>query len=115
MKGALPSVSEKWSRQMRKGLAELCVLASLREEEAYGYAILKKLSVAGGLSFTESTIYPVLAKLADEGDVIVRSAESPAGPVRRYYRLTAKGRRRLSELSSYWRELRDSVDAHLEG
>ncbi len=100
---------------MRKGLAELCVLASLREEEAYGYAILKKLSAAGTLSFTESTVYPVLAKLADEGDVVVRSVESPSGPVRRYYRLTGKGKRRLSELSSYWRALRDNVDSYLEG
>lgn len=107
-------MSEKWSLQMRKGLAELCILASLREEEAYGYAILKKLSAAGTLAFTESTVYPLLAKLADEGDVIVRKANSPAGPVRRYYRLTAKGRRRLAHLSQIWRAVRDNVDAMLE-
>ncbi len=108
-------MSENWSRQMRKGLAEVCVLASLRDEEAYGYAILKKLSAAGTLSFTESTIYPVLAKLADEGDVVVRNAASPSGPVRRYYRLTAKGKRRLTELVANWRELRDNVDLYLGG
>lgn len=102
-----------WSQQMKKGLAELCVLASLRDEEAYGYAILKKLSAAGALSFTESTIYPVLAKLADEGDVVVRSAASPSGPVRRYYRLTAKGKRRLAELVANWHALRDNVDLYL--
>ncbi len=108
-------MSENWSRQMRKGLAEVCVLASLRDEEAYGYAILKKLSAAGTLSFTESTIYPVLAKLADDGDVVVRNAASPSGPVRRYYRLTAKGKRRLTELVANWRELRDNVDMYLGG
>ena len=108
-------MSGNWSQQVRKGLAELCILASLRDEEAYGYAILKKLSAAGALSFTESTIYPVLAKLADDGDVVVRNAASPSGPVRRYYRLTPKGRRRLAGLIENWRGLRDNVDAYLGG
>ncbi len=106
-------MTEKWLQQTRKGLAELCVLAALRGEEAYGYAILKKLSAAGSLSFTESTVYPVLARLAEEGDVVMREAQSPDGPVRRYYRLTAKGRRRLAALQANWRALRDDVDAHV--
>lgn len=104
---------DQWLTQMRKGLAELCVLAALRHDEAYGYAILKRLSGAGSLAFTESTVYPVLARLAEEGHLFERAVASPDGPVRRYFRLTARGRRRLAELESYWRLLAGDVDSYL--
>ncbi len=104
-----------WVSQLRKGLVELCVMGALRDGEAYGYQILQRLGRAGHLAITESTVYPILARLAKEGLLRVRVGPSPAGPPRRYYRLTAKGRDRLDEMRRYWRDLAAAVNDLLSG
>src|SRR6185312_13264770 len=80
-----------WISQLRKGLVELLVLAALRHEELYGYQLLQRLAQMNGMSLTESTLYPILARLADDNFVAVRQVPSTSGPPRRYYRLTAAG------------------------
>jgi PadR family transcriptional regulator PadR len=104
-----------WITQFRKGLVELCVLATLRDGEAYGYQIVERLGRAAGLEITESTVYPLLARLARERLVSLRTAPSPAGPPRRYYRLTDAGRRRLDDMGRHWRQLEGSVNHLLNG
>ncbi|HUU90709.1 MAG TPA: PadR family transcriptional regulator [Phycisphaerae bacterium] len=104
-----------WVSQLRKGLVELCVLGALNDGEAYGYEILQRLAQADNLAITESTVYPILARLAKEGVLQVRVAPSPSGPPRRYYRLTDTGRARLSEMHRYWRHLTAAVDGLLSG
>lgn len=103
-----------WSSQLKKGLVELAVLAALREREAYGYQLLQRLARNPLLSTTESTLYPTLARLAEERLVAVRQATSPNGPPRRYYRLTASGQEHLRQLSEYWRHLSSAVNELLE-
>ena len=100
-----------WVSQLRKGLVELLVLAALRREEVYGYQLLQKLSALDGLALTESTLYPVLGRLADDRLVAVRQVPSPAGPPRRYYRLTPAGEKRLGEMLAHWRQVNSSIDA----
>ena len=104
-----------WVSQLRKGLVELCVLGALDDGEAYGYEILQRLARADNLAITESTVYPILARLAKQGLLAVRVAPSPSGPPRRYYRLTDTGRARLSEMGRYWRHLTAAVDGLLPG
>ena len=103
-----------WLAQMRKGLVEPCVLAALREGEAYGYQILQRLGSAQSLGISESTVYPVLARLAAEGLVRVREAPSPAGPPRRYYRITWLGEARLTEMTASWRQVAAVVNELLK-
>jgi PadR family transcriptional regulator PadR len=91
-----------WVTQFRKGTVELCVLAALRAGEAYGYQIVERLGEIPGLELTESTVYPVLARLAGDGFLAVRSAPSPSGPPRRYYRLTPSGQQRLDAMIQHW-------------
>ena len=55
---------DAWVTQLRRGLIELCVLAALGDGEAYGYQIVERLGTISGLQVTESTIYPLLARLA---------------------------------------------------
>ena len=98
-----------------KGLVELCVLGALHHGEAYGYEILQRLAQADNLAITESTVYPILARLAKEGTLEVRVAPSPSGPPRRYYRLTEAGRKRLAEMRQYWRDLTAAVNGLLFG
>jgi PadR family transcriptional regulator, regulatory protein PadR len=104
-----------WAAQMRKGLIELCVMAVLREGEAYGYQILQRLSRAEALTISESAVYPILARLAADDMVKVRVGPSPAGPPRRYYRLTRAGEARLAEMAGYWRQTRKAIDLFFNG
>jgi PadR family transcriptional regulator PadR len=106
---------QQWITQFRKGLVELCIMAALRDEEAYGYQIVERLGGIPGLEVTESTVYPVLARLARDRLVTVRTAASPAGPPRRYYRLSEAGRRRLQEMIGHWQAIQNSVNQLVQG
>lgn len=99
-----------WTTQFRKGLVEFCVLATLEPGEAYGYQILERLNGAAGLATAESTVYPLLARLERDGHLTVRTAPSPSGPPRRYYRLTAAGRHRLRNMARYWFQIQESIN-----
>src|SRR3954454_23013813 len=102
--------SPLWTAQFRKGLVELCVMATLARDEAYGYQILERLNGTAGLATTESTVYPLLARLERDGHLSVRTAPSTSGPPRRYYRLTAAGRQRLQNMARYWFQIQDSIN-----
>jgi PadR family transcriptional regulator PadR len=64
---------------------------------------------------SEGTIYPLLARLRQEGMVETSWYESPQGPPRRYYRLTEDGRAALDAFTVQWRQFRQAVDLVLEG
>lgn len=99
-----------WLTQLRKGLAELCILACLQEGEAYGYELLRRLRERPGLGVTEGTLYPVLNRAAEAGWVAMENRPSVSGPPRRYYSLTTAGRRRLEIMAEAWREIGGSVE-----
>jgi PadR family transcriptional regulator, regulatory protein PadR len=101
---------EKLLTQMRRGTIEFCVLALLRDEERYGFDLVKALGQLDGMVTTEGTIYPLLTRLRRDGLVDSNWKESPSGPPRRYYQLTQKGRRALSDFTKEWMRFRDSVD-----
>ncbi len=99
-----------WVTQLRKGVTELVVLAALRGGEAYGYELLQRINGMDGLALTESTVYPLLARLKREKYVDVRAAPSRSGPPRRYYRLTDDGCNRLREMLREWRTVGIAVE-----
>jgi PadR family transcriptional regulator, regulatory protein PadR len=105
----------RWETQLRKGVVELAVLASIGRGETYGYRIVEQLKRLDGLELTESTVYPVLTRLARDAFLAVRTEVSPSGPTRRYYRLTAEGERRLRQLAKSWRTVSQSLSALIEG
>ncbi|MEM1445506.1 MAG: PadR family transcriptional regulator [Planctomycetota bacterium] len=111
-----PSPDRPWSTQLRKGLVELTVLAALRGvKEAYGYELLQRINALPGFELTESTVYPMLAKLSKDGLLNVRVGPSPHGPPRRYYALTAPGRKHLKHMSAEWSQLNASIQSLLDG
>ena len=91
-----------WVTQLRKGLMELCVLNVLRRGESYGYELVQALKRIEELAVSESTVYPILARLRQDGFLKVRDVPSPEGPPRRYFSLTTLGRLRVSEMNAYW-------------
>ena len=105
----------RWETQLRKGVVELAILAAIGRGETYGYRIVEQLKGLEGLELTESTVYPVLTRLARDGFLAVRTEESPSGPARRYYRLTAEGERHLRVLAKSWRTVAQSLSALMEG
>src|SRR6266496_2498382 len=78
--------------QMRRGTLEYCVMALLRDEERYGFDLVRALGELDGMVTTEGTIYPLLSRLRRDGLVETTWRESSTGPPRRYYRLTKAGR-----------------------
>ena len=106
---------DAWVTQLRRGLIELCVLGALAEREAYGYEIVERLGTIAGLEVTESTIYPILARLARDRCLLTRTAASPHGPARRYYRLSEAGRRRLETMTTHWQAIQRSVNQLVQG
>lgn len=104
-----------WITQLRKGLLEYLTLTILDSGESYGYEIVQKLKGFEGMDITESTVYPILARLKKEGFAKVRLGASQGGPPRRYYSLTALGKARLSYMNVYWDSLNSSIESIREG
>ncbi len=80
--------------QLKKGLLEGCVLATLKDEESYGYKIIGQISPY--IEISESTLYPILKRLEASGAVSVRN-RLYNGRLRKYYRITDVGREKLKE------------------
>jgi PadR family transcriptional regulator PadR len=98
-----PSELDAWRAQLRKGAAELAVLACLGEKERYGVEILERIHEAGGLDLSEGSIYPLLARLQKEGKIAGHWVVDPdAAHPRKYYALTAEGRSLLAEMLTEW-------------
>jgi len=85
--------------QLRKGILELAVMGVLYHERHYGYSLVRVLSESGAVSLKEGTVYPILARLDRDGLVRSEWVESAQGPPRKYYALTASGRRLFDDLS----------------
>ncbi len=100
--------------ELRRGVLEFCVLAILRSEESYGFDIVRALST-GELLTSEGTIYPLLSRLRRQQWVTTTWQESDAGPPRRYYRITDRGRRALDAFAADWTRFRSAVDGLLGG
>ncbi len=105
-----PDEHENWLSQVRRGLLELCILGLLSQETMYGYQIVKRLESVPGLVTSEGTIYPLLSRLKQQGYLASRLVESPQGPARRNYVLTAGGRQYLQHLSLSWRQIVRAVE-----
>ena len=101
--------------QMRRGMLQYCVLALLAGEERYGFDLVKELAEVEGMVTSEGTIYPLLTRLRKDGLVETSWQESPSGPPRRYYRLTAAGHAALGAFAEEWERFRDAVDHFMEG
>ena len=93
---------------IRKGLLEFLILKIVSADKVYVADILKRLSDTE-FATQEGTLYPLLSKMRRDGLVDYEWQESDAGPPRKYYQLTAKGRSQLAELNDYWKHLNATI------
>ena len=94
----LETEKERRVTQLRKGILELAIMGSLYSEQHYGYSLVRVLMGDGSLSLREGTVYPILTRLDKEGLVRSEWVESDQGPPRKYYSLTANGRKLFESL-----------------
>ncbi|MBQ1244808.1 MAG: PadR family transcriptional regulator, partial [Clostridia bacterium] len=88
--------------QLKRGLLDVCVLAAIKNEDSYGYKIIK--DVKPYVELSESTLYTILKRLEGAGMLTVRTSEHD-GRLRKYYHITKKGLSRLEEFKNEWREV----------
>ena len=101
--------------QLRRGALEYCVLALLAEEPRYGFDLVRSLGALDGMVTGEGTLYPLLSRLQKDGRVASSWRDSDTGgPPRKYYTVSAKGRRALADFTAEWARFRDTVDDILE-
>lgn len=100
--------------QIKKGALDFCVLALIARGESYGYEIVKTLEEQG-LTTTEGTVYPLLARLQKEGLVTSAWRQMGEGNPRKYYRITDKGQAALILFQEHWVEFVDAVNQVLRG
>jgi PadR family transcriptional regulator, regulatory protein PadR len=88
----------------RKGSAELLILAALEDGQLHGYDIAREISRKsdGLLTFHVASLYPLLYKLEDRKWIQGRWVEKAGQRRRRYYKLTAEGRKTLASQRGRW-------------
>lgn len=88
--------------QLKRGLLDVCVLTAIKNEDSYGYKIIKDLKPY--IELSESTLYTVLKRLELAGLLTVRTQEH-GGRLRKYYAVTRAGLMRIEDFKAEWREL----------
>lgn len=88
--------------QLKRGLLEVCVLASIKNEDSYGYKIIKDMKPY--IELSESTLYTILKRLENANMLTVRTTEH-GGRLRKYYHITQLGLNRIEEFKDEWKEM----------
>jgi len=101
-------IQEKFAA-IRKGLLEFLILKIIASDKVYVADMLKRLSTTE-FATQEGTLYPLLSKMRREGAVDYEWQESEAGPPRKYYKLTPKGKAQLDELTDYWAYINNTLE-----
>jgi PadR family transcriptional regulator PadR len=103
----------KVERELMRGAGPVAVLKLLEGEPKYGYELVEALSTAtaGVLDMGQSTLYPLLYNLEAQGLVKSHWETVPSGRKRRYYSLTAKGKKRLAKDVAQWKSVAQAMAA----
>ena len=88
--------------QLKRGLLDVCVLTAIKDEDSYGYQIIKDIKPY--VEISESTLYPILRRLESAELLTVRSAEHN-GRLRKYYHITDAGLKRIDDFKKEWKEV----------
>ena len=88
--------------QLKRGLLDVCVLTAIKNEDSYGYKIIKDLEPY--IKLSESTLYTILKRLESSDMLTVRSIEHN-GRLRKYYHITDIGLKRIEDFKEEWKEV----------
>ena len=93
----------------------MCLLALIAEQPSYGYEMVRKLEDRGLDLVSEGSIYPLLSRMQQLHLVEGFYENSPAGPVRKYYRIRREGEEHLARWSEDWKRVAMGVEMVLHG
>jgi PadR family transcriptional regulator len=107
---------EQPDKQWKKGSAELLILSLVEQQPRHGYDICKLIEArsGGALRFHVTTLYPLLYRLEERGFVVGKWIEKPEARRRRYYSLTAQGRKELASQRQSWHEFVSAIGRVVE-
>ncbi len=88
--------------QLKRGLLDVCVLAAIKNEDSYGYKIIKDMKPF--VEISESTLYPILRRLESAELLTVKTVEHN-GRLRKYYHITEFGLKRIESFKEEWKEI----------
>lgn len=102
----------KLDKGLIAGSSTLLILTLLEKEDMYGYQMITELARRSNDTFQmkEGTLYPILHTLEKGKYLSSYEQEAPTGRVRKYYRLTPRGRELLAEKKSEWTQFSQGVD-----
>lgn len=103
-------MSEKFQSEWLRGSLEMMVLSIATDEPVYGYLIQKRINLASGgkVKLPAGTLYPLLHRL--EADKLIRSRwDATGGRRRKWYSVTAKGKKRLTQQANQWQQFSECV------
>lgn len=89
--------------QLKRGLLDICVLAAIKNEDSYGYKIIKDIKPY--IQISESTLYPILRRL-ETAEMLTEYSVEHNGRLRKYYHITPKGLARIAAFSTEWEEIK---------
>lgn len=108
--GGSPMNVDEWKSQIKRGTLEYCILLMINKKTYYGYEILQKLNKYPVITAKESTIYPLLRRLLNDGYLSSTWQETSEGlPPRKYYAITKKGEEYLQAMSHEWNNLLNTI------
>lgn len=88
--------------QLKRGILEVCVLRAIKNEDSYGYKIIKDMKPY--IEMSESTLYTILKRLENQEMLTVYTIEHNSR-LRKYYHITKKGLHRLNDFIEDWSEI----------
>ena len=98
--------------QLKRGLLDVCVLTAIKNEDSYGYKIIKDMSPY--IKLSESTLYTILKRLETSNMLTVRTVEH-SGRLRKYYHITKDGLKRIESFKEEWNEIENFLmNLHME-
>jgi PadR family transcriptional regulator PadR len=99
--------------QLVKGVLDLAVLAVVRDEDGYGYDVVRRLRTSGLEDVADASVYGTLRRLYQAGTLTSYVVPSDEGPHRKYYAINDRGREVLEDGMKTWRQFTDTVDGVL--
>jgi PadR family transcriptional regulator len=94
-----------------QGTLDMLVMRAVADEPLHGYALVHRLKLISGgrLNVPQGSLYPALHRLENQGVLKAEWHDTPSGREAKFYRLTAKGRKRLASEVADWKELSTAI------
>jgi len=100
--------------QLLKGVLDVAVLATIHQNDGYGYDVVRRLRAAGIDEVGDASVYGTLRRLYSAGALSTYVVPSEDGPHRKYYSITGDGRARLAEQSATWHRFAEVMSTLLQ-